>query len=87
MEPLEQEPSLAAALDAFWRRCLVFFNTRIRAEHCSFTVHTPTFIIQYRSCHVTSLVSVWFVVSVPPHHVLLSVVWFVAEGALNEGSP
>lgn len=56
-------------------------------EHCCFVIHTPTFIIQYCSCHITALASLWLVVSVPPHHVLFPVVWFVAEGALNEGSP
>ena len=85
MEPLEQGPSLAAALNALWRS--FFLNTHVEVERCCFTIHTPTFVIPYRSCHVTSLASVWFVVSVPLHHVVLSVVWFIAEGALNEGSP
>lgn len=61
-------------------------NTHIKVEHCCFMIHTPTFIIQYCSCHITALASLWFVVSVSPY-VLLSVVWFIAEGALNERSP
>lgn len=58
-------------------------DSHVEVEHRCFTIHTPTFITQHRSCHTTSWASVWSIVSVPPHRMLSSVVWFIAEGAMN----
>jgi len=84
LEPLEQEPSLTAALNALRRS--FFLSAHLKVERCGFVIHTPTFITQYCSRPVTSVASVWFVVSVLPHRLLLSVAWVIAEGAPEEGS-
>lgn len=61
--------------------CFCLMLTLVRWSIYCFMIHTPTFVMHYCFCQVTSFASVCFVVSVPPPCVL-SVVWLIAEGAL-----